>query len=88
MQEITRGVDEGLVIGGTVQVNILEVQADCVRVAIIDPDASPTYREEVLYLFSNAENCASIFDEFDEAVGSGAYDDGCSFEDSRLIKMA
>lgn len=85
-EEYIRGVDEGLVIGETVQINVLEVQADCVRLAIIDPDASPTYREEVLYLASTADGCGSIFDD---CVAS-AYDDDYSFEDedSRLIPMA
>jgi carbon storage regulator CsrA len=87
MRAYTRGVDEGLVIGETVQVNVLEVQADCVRLAIIDPDASPTYREEVLYLPSQTDETESIFDE---ALAGSAYDDGYSFEDedSRLIPMA
>ena len=53
MRVYTRGVDEGLVIGSSVQVNVLEVLADCVRLAIIDPDASPSYREEVLHLPSD-----------------------------------
>lgn len=87
MQEYTRGVDEGLVIGETVQINVLEVQANCVRLAIIDPDASPTYREEVLYLPSPADELESIFDD---ATASSVYDEDFSFEDedSRLIPMA
>ncbi len=55
MRVYTRGVDEGLMIGENVQVNVLEVQADCVRLAIIDPDAMPSYREEVLYLTLDEE---------------------------------
>lgn len=87
MRIYTRGVDDGLVIGDSVQVNVLEVQADCVRLAIVDPGASPTYREEVLYLPSAAAESESIFD--DVAVDS-AYDGDYSFEDedSRLIPMA
>ena len=57
MRVYTRGVDEGLMIGNNVQVNVLEVQTDCVRLAIIDPDASPSYREEVLYLPSDDDDC-------------------------------
>ena len=34
---------------GSVQINVLEVWHDRVRLGINDPDASPTYREEVLY---------------------------------------
>jgi carbon storage regulator CsrA len=85
MRVYTRGVDEGLMIGETVQVNVLEVQANCVRLAIIDPDASPTYREEILYLTSDADDCS-----IDQSLTCGAFDDGFSFEDedSRLIPMA
>ncbi len=50
MRVYTRGVDQGLMIGTDVQVNVLEVHSDRVRLAIIDPDASPTYREEVVFL--------------------------------------
>ena len=57
MRVYTRGVDEGLVIGRNVQVNVLEVLTDCVRLAIIDPDASPSYREEVLYLPTDDDDC-------------------------------
>ncbi|MBC8115084.1 MAG: carbon storage regulator [Candidatus Saccharimonas sp.] len=57
MRVYTRGVDECLVIGNSVQVSILEVQTDCVRLAIIDPDASPAYREEILYLPSDDGDC-------------------------------
>jgi len=87
MRVYTRGVEEGLMIGETVQVNILEVQGDCVRLAIIDPDASPSYREEVLYLPSSVDD-----HDIDFADGSGcnATDEDFTFEDedSRLIPMA
>ena len=52
MRVYTRGINEGLMIGTGVQVNVLEVQSDRVRLAIIDPDSSPTYREEVLFISS------------------------------------
>ena len=52
MRVYTRGINEGLMVGTGVQVNVLEVQGDRVRLAIIDPDSSPTYREEVLFLHS------------------------------------
>ncbi len=86
MRVYTRGVEQGLVIGENVQVNVLEVQDDCVRLAIIDPDASPTYREEVLYLPSHPSKQQSItsavsaFDSYDDMT----FED----EDSRLIPMA
>ena len=56
MRVYTRGVNEGLMIGTSVQVNVLEVQGDRVRLAIIDPDSSPTYREEVLFLPSRDDD--------------------------------
>jgi carbon storage regulator len=83
MRVYTRGVDEGLVIGNNVQVNVLEVQTDCVRLAIIDPDASPAYREEVLYLPSENEDdddcdtSVNFLTEFDPTIG-------LSDNDSRL----
>ena len=89
MRVYTRGVDEGLMIGETVQVNVLDVQTNCVRLAIIDPDASPTYREEVLYFPAHSADVESVFDE----TSHNAYDDDFTFEDfqdegSRLIPMA
>ena len=71
MRVYTRGVDEGLVVGSNVQVNVLEVQTDCVRLAIIDPDASPTYREEVLYLPSDDDDCDTsdnLLTEYDPSL--------------------
>jgi len=81
MQVFTRGVDEGLMIGETVQINVLEVQATCVRLAIIDPDASPAYREEILYLPSDDDEVETSPVAFDEEY---SFED----EDSRLIPMA
>ncbi len=88
MRVYTRGVDEGLMIGETVQVNVLEVQADCVRLAIIDPDASPTYREEVVYLRTEPGDCQDGLEE--DAPNCCAFDEDFTFEDedSRLIPMA
>ena len=71
MRVYTRGVDEGLMIGNNVQVNVLEVQTDCVRLAIIDPNASPTYREEVLYLPSDDDDCDTsdnLLTEYDPSL--------------------
>jgi carbon storage regulator CsrA len=77
MRIYMRGVDEGLVIGESVQINVLEVQADCVRLAIIDPEASPQYREEVLYLRSDDDCCQA---EYESSAA-------CEDEDSLLIPM-
>ena len=86
MRVYTRGVDEGLVIGETVQVNVLEVQTNCVRLAIIDPEASPAYREEMLYLASGADDCGRVRD----VASIFSHDEEFRFqdEDSRLIPMA
>jgi len=48
---------------GVVQINVLEVRHDSVRLGINDPKASPAYREEILYIRS--ENDES--DDGDEA---------------------
>ena len=86
MRVYTRGVEQGLVIGDNVQVNVLEVQADHVRLAIIDPDASPSYREEVLYIPSHhseqqcSTSAVSVYDSYDDMT----FED----EESRLIPMA
>ena len=86
MRVYTRGVDEGLMIGETVQVSVLEVQTNCVRLAIIDPEASPTYREEMLYLPGEAGDCEIGMD----ITSIFAHDGDFRFEDedSRLIPMA
>ena len=86
MRVYTRGVDEGLVIGETVQVNVLEVQTNCVRLAIIDPDASPAYREELLYFPSGAGDCETELDVC--SIFSSDEDFRFEDEDSRLIPMA
>lgn len=81
MRIYTRGVDEGLVIGSNVQVNVLEVQTDCVRLAIIDPEASPSYREEVLYLPSDDDDCDlsdNFLTEYDPSLD-------LTDDDSRLV---
>ena len=84
MRVYTREVNEGLVIGNHVQVNVLEVLSDCVRLAIIDPEASPSYREELLFLPDANES------ESEYESSSFAFDDDFNFEDqdSRLIPMA
>lgn len=50
MQVFQRGVNESLMIGANVVVTILEITPHCVRIAVENPDATPSYREEVLYL--------------------------------------
>ena len=81
MRVYTRGVDEGLLIGNNVQVNVLEVQTDCVRLAIIDPDASPSYREEWLHFPSDEEECDLSDNFLTEYDPSRDHSD----DDSRLV---
>lgn len=41
---------------GSVVINVLDVMHDCVTLGITDPEATPTYREEVLYVRSENED--------------------------------
>jgi carbon storage regulator CsrA len=85
MRVYTRGVDEALVIGRTVKVSILEVQTTCVRLAINDPNATPAYREEVLYLPSDDGDCEC---DVDLLSSCNIFDEELTFEDedSRLFQ--
>ncbi len=62
-----RAENEGLTIG-SVQINVLEVRHNSVLLGIHDPKATPTYREEVLYIRSEdddqeyAEDAESAFE--------------------------
>jgi sRNA-binding carbon storage regulator CsrA len=51
MRYIERAANEGLTVG-SVQIEILEVRCDSVKLGINDPHALPQYREEVLFLDS------------------------------------
>ena len=61
------GINDCLSIG-SVQINVLEVWHDRVRLGINDPDASPAYREEVLYTHSDD-------DDNDDGDADHAYDE-------------
>jgi len=50
-----RAENEGLTVG-SVSINVLEVRHDSVLLGIHDPDATPTYREEVLYVQSEEDD--------------------------------
>ena len=52
MRCFMRAENEGLTVG-SVQINVLEVRHDSVRLGIHDPRANPSYREEVLYIQSD-----------------------------------
>ena len=41
---------------GSVLINVLEVMHDSVKLGITDPKASPSYREEVLYISSENDD--------------------------------
>ena len=50
MRIFQRGVNEGLVIGRNVVVTVLEIQSTWVRLGIRDPNSSPDYWEETLFV--------------------------------------
>lgn len=50
MQILTRRPNESLVIGNKVEVTVLEVEPDRVQIGINDPDSTPSYRIETIYL--------------------------------------
>lgn len=50
MHIFQRGVNESLMIGPKVVVTVLEITPHCVRLAVEDPDGTPSYREETIYL--------------------------------------
>ena len=41
---------------GSIQIKVLEVRHDSVKLGIVNPDASPTYSEEILYLPSDDDD--------------------------------
>ena len=55
MRCFLRAENEGLTVG-SVQVNVLEVLHDSVKLGIHDPDSTPSYREEVLYIHSDDDD--------------------------------
>lgn len=78
MQVFQRGVNESLVIGQGMVVTVLEIQPHCVRIAVRNPEADPSYYEETLFLEENEDDCSiDLFDEdcaeHDlELIGSGS----------------
>ena len=55
MRCFLRAENEGLTVG-SVQINVLEVRHDSVKLGIHDPHATPSYREEVLYIHSDDDD--------------------------------
>ena len=55
MRSYLRAENEGLVVG-SIQIDVLEVRAGSVKLGINDPNASPSYREEVLYVRSDDDD--------------------------------
>ena len=53
MQIIDRREQESLVIDNRIEVRVLEVRSDCVRLAITNLEDETDYREETIY-FENA----------------------------------
>ncbi len=50
MRVFQRGINEGLIIDDHLEIKVLEIQADHVRLAITSPHEFPSYREETIYL--------------------------------------
>jgi carbon storage regulator CsrA len=50
MRVFLRGVNEGLVIDHEMEVTVLEIQPEYVRLGITSPHETPSYREETLFL--------------------------------------
>lgn len=50
MTIITRGVNEGIAIGKDLIVEVLEVEADCVKLGIHCASRTPSYWEQTLYI--------------------------------------
>ncbi len=69
MQVFQRGVNESLVIGREVVITVLDIQPHCVRIGVRDPEASPSYYEETLFLDDrdddgpSSEQDVSCFDD-------------------------
>ena len=61
MRCFVRAENEGLTVG-SVQINVLEVRHDSVKLGIHDPHSSPSYREEVLYIQSDDEESDQAFE--------------------------
>ncbi|MCC7422469.1 MAG: carbon storage regulator [Planctomycetaceae bacterium] len=49
MRVLTRQVNEGVVIGDDVEVTVLEVASDYVRIGITSPHTDPPYQEQTLH---------------------------------------
>lgn len=50
MHILTRQVNQGIVIGESLQVTVLEIHEDRVRLGFSSPGESPSYWEKTLYL--------------------------------------
>lgn len=67
MLALTRRKGESLIINNNVEVNILEIRGDQVKIGISAPKEVPIYRKEV-YLQIQKENEASVSTEAMEAL--------------------
>jgi hypothetical protein len=57
MQEYLCGVDDSLVVGGNMEITVLEVHDDHVRLGISLSGPEPSYREENVYLAGAQSSC-------------------------------
>ena len=58
-----RAENQGLTVG-SVQIVVLEVSSDWVRLGINDPNALPNYREEILHLRSEDDDTEQVYAPF------------------------
>lgn len=60
---------------GSIQINVIEVRHDSVRLGIEDPNATPSYREETLYLQSDNEDTdgGMTFDSTYQAIQASQF---------------
>ena len=57
MQEFFCGVNDGLAVGDNMEITVLEVHDDHVRLGITLSGPEPSYREESVYLAGTQSSC-------------------------------
>jgi carbon storage regulator len=60
MHFIARRTNEGLVIGDDIEVTVLEIQSDHVRLGISSPNEIPAYWEQTVYCEQSAESPSEL----------------------------
>lgn len=55
MQMFDREVNESIVIGDDIEITVLEIQDDFVRISISSPQSVPSYRVETIFLEESSD---------------------------------